>query len=94
MMSETFHSINKWQRDTFPNATATGILIRIEEEWQELQNAETTEDRIEEAVDLIIVLAAYIAKLGLEAQYHIDQKMRINRQRQWNIQPDGTGRHK
>ncbi len=94
-MHETFDSINRWQRETFPGATVDGVLKHIGEEWEEFQLAATDEGRAEEAVDLIILLSCYLNKVGdgTGAQGHVDRKMDINRARIWNIQGDGTGRH-
>jgi hypothetical protein len=92
--TETFATINRWQRETFPTATLDGVLRHIEEEWIEFETAPTIVERIEEAADLIILLSCYIDQAGRRgAQPHIDDKMRRNRARRWNIQPDGTGRH-
>jgi hypothetical protein len=91
---ETFSSINEWQRKTFPSATIDGVLAHIKEEWQEFLDAPTITDHVEEAADLIILLACYIDKAhGVGAQMFVDYKMERNRKRSWNIQPDGTGRH-
>lgn len=92
--NETFDTINRWQRATFPTATLDGVLGHIGEEWGEFLRAATTAECIEEAVDLIILLSCYIDKAtGNGAQPSIDEKMRRNRARQWQIQEDGTGRH-
>jgi hypothetical protein len=93
-MSETFDTINQWQRETFPAATLAGVAGHIKEEWDEFQDAATRAEQIEEAVDLIILLACFIDKAGGSgSQAHVDEKMARNRARQWNIQQDGTGRH-
>jgi hypothetical protein len=95
MPDETFNSINQWQNENFPNATAEGILHHIEEEWEEFRAAATLEEKIPEAADLIILLTGWISKVSLlGTSFHIDTKMLINRARNWTIQPDGTGRHK
>lgn len=93
-MTETFVSINQWQRETSPNATVAGVERHIAEEWSEFCSAAHLADRIEEATDMIILLLAYIDRAGeYGAQRAIDEKMRINRTRNWRIQSDGTGRH-
>lgn len=95
-MAETFDSINSWQRETFPAATLPGVIRHLNEEWYEFAHATDVADSVVKAVDLIILLASYIDKItgGDGAQRHVDAKMAINRTRQWNIQADGTGRHK
>lgn len=93
-MTETFETINAWQRETFPNATLEGIMRHLNEEWKEFWSADTIDDMVKEAVDLIIVLSGFIDHCTRQgAQVHVDNKMRINRARSWNIQPDGSGRH-
>lgn len=94
-MLETFDSINEWQRATFPDATIAGELKHLDEEWDEFKSAETPREMIEEAVDLIILLASFIDNMtgSAGAQAAVDAKMRRNRARSWNIGPDGTGRH-
>jgi len=92
--TETFSSINQWQRETFPLATLDGALRHIEEEWAEFQTAPSIQERVKEAVDLILTLSCYVdLATGRGTQGPIDAKMRICRGRQWNILPDGTGRH-
>jgi hypothetical protein len=92
---ETFTSINLWQNETFPNATPSGTLGRVLDEWDEFTKATILKEKVIEAVDLIITLSHWIhAATGNSAQEYVDQKMRINRLRNWTIQPDGTGRHK
>jgi hypothetical protein len=94
-MTETFSTINRWQRETFPDATLKGVLGHIKEEWKEFQDAVTVAGRVEEAVDMIILLSCYIdTATGIGAQLHVDDKMRRNRARMWEIQSDGTGRHR
>lgn len=95
-MSETFDSINRWQRNTFADATLRGVEKHIHEEFKEFTEAWSVADSVVEAVDLIILLACYIDKAtaGEGAQRHVDAKMAINRARKWDIQADGTGRHK
>jgi hypothetical protein len=92
--TETFFSINQWQRETFPAATLDGSLRHVEEEWIEFQMAPSIDERVKEAVDLILTLTCYVdLATGRGAQGPIDAKMRICRSRKWIILPDGTGRH-
>jgi hypothetical protein len=93
-MAETFETINRWQNETFPDGTLVGVIDHIREEWVEFLEAEAIDEKVEEAVDLIILLSCYIDRLtGCGAQRAVDWKMAKNRAREWNIQPDGTGRH-
>jgi hypothetical protein len=93
--TETFETINQWQRATFPTASLEGVLNHIQEEWVEFQSAPTLPEKVVEAADLIILLSCFIDKVtkGHGAQSIVEAKMRLNRARLWNIQHDGTGRH-
>lgn len=92
--AETFETINQWQRETFPGATADGNEAHLREEWEEFNTASTLNEKIVEAVDMIILLIAWIDSVSsLDPQVHIDAKMQINRARSWRYLPDGTGRH-
>lgn len=52
--TETFDSINQWQRATFPDATVSGVVGHVVEEWNEFLSAVAVDERVEEAVDLIM----------------------------------------
>jgi hypothetical protein len=93
-MRETVSSIRAWQDATFPNATAEGNRRHLLEEFDEFANAVHLSDMLREGADIIILLMAWAGKHGHDIFAHVDAKMEINRRRQWNIQPDGTGRHK
>lgn len=107
-MRETQETINQWQNATFPEATPQGVtrhLLEEIDEFCEIVCDPLNEDRpltdselnslIFEAVDMIILIYAWADKHGVfDIHKMVDAKMAINRQREWNIQPDGTGRHK
>lgn len=105
-MRETQQTINEWQDRMFPNATREGVTKHLIEELEEFQDAleklsapHTVDDlfvALEEASDVVILIYAWARKNGI-VDFHkvgVDHKMGINRVRDWNIQPDGTGRHK
>lgn len=109
MRRETQRTINAWQDATFPNATTAGVTRHLLEELDELKAAlERLEARARpvdygelfeaafEAADVIILIYAWAKKNGI-TDIHVlavDHKMAINRRRDWNVQPDGTGRHR
>lgn len=47
----------------------------------------------EELCGIVILLYCWAMMCGLDLHAEIDRKMAKNRSRQWNILPDGTGRH-
>ena len=91
-MTETQKTINEWQKRNFPDATEGGTLKHIEEEFFEFMYMPGS-DKIEEAADLIITLYHWALLKDVDLHAIVDGKMKINRNRTWNIQPDGTGRH-
>lgn len=99
---ETQQSINEWQRQHFPNATPQGVLRHFQEEVRELLDAiaELKPDYpsyiklCHEFADVYILLCALCQEyMNTDLHAVVDRKMQVNRARQWNIQPDGTGRH-
>lgn len=87
---ENQSSINDWQDKTFPLATREGVLKHLREEMEEF-----FEHPCEiEAADIVILLFAYAKKDQFDLLRVVDEKMTVNRARNWNIQSDGTGRHK
>jgi len=101
-MAETQATINQWQDEQFPDATREGVTKHLQEELEEFSTAldlpGTSNDILLEqgfeAADVVILIYAWAAKNNItNFQGFIDEKMRINRERKWNIQPDGTGRH-
>lgn len=95
-MSETQASINEWQRERFPTATNAGVIKHLREEFEEFISADgwgTTIEASEEAADVVMLLYCWAMLNGVDLHAEIDRKMAKNRAREWNIQPDGTGRH-
>lgn len=92
-MTETFDetqaTINAWQRRMFPNATTEGVFNHLREEFKEF----LADPSPIEAADIIILLYCWADKHSIVMQDIINDKMAVNRMRDWNIQPDGTGRH-
>ena len=98
MPHETQQTINEWQRENFPNSTLAGVVRHLREEvgefFEALQYATNDYAVVSEAADIVILLYAWADKVQIDLHKAIDSKMAINRARNWNIQPDGTGRHK
>lgn len=92
-MTETQTTINQWQNEHFPDASLLGVATHLSEEFSEWEAATTIADAAEEAADIVILLYCWAMMCGLDLHAEIDRKMAKNRSRQWNILPDGTGRH-
>ncbi len=91
---ETVESVYAWQKATFGSSSFTAMLERAEKEMRELR--ETFDDGYlpeliaHEAADVVICLYRLIGSINPKA---IDEKMAINRLRQWKVGPDGNAQH-
>lgn len=85
--------IAAWCEKTFGPIEAQRLVERAQEEMDELR-VETlgydkwTEDAVEEAADVVIILSRVP---GLMDAVH--RKMEKNKERQWHLKGDGTGYH-
>lgn len=92
-------AINEWQLETFGEASSVRAWCRFEEELEELIEADCPPQEpdaklADEAADVVITLAGWLkARTGLDLAEAVEQKMRINRARKWNVRGDGTGYH-
>lgn len=56
MITETIQSIIDWHKETFPDATLDGQIVKFEEETKEWENTSWgVYDEVEELADLFIV---------------------------------------
>ena len=95
MNKEQFEKITKWQKETFPNATALSKLHHLKEEVNELQSDLERKAfyRDMEFADCFLLLFGCAAADGFtyEAICHaIDKKMEVNYKRKWGT-PDENG---
>lgn len=95
---ETQATVTKWCEDTFGAASSNArVAARANEELAELLKDLTRNDAdghaIEEAADVVIILYRLAARMGRDLLGEVDRKMAINRQRKWNVGPDGHGYH-
>jgi len=98
-MIETSHSINSWGTETFGDAASVkAYAIRAQEELAELieaiENSEPDKIIAHEAADVTILLHRITGTLGLELYDAVDEKMAINRKREWMPDGNGVGQHK
>ena len=95
-MPETYETIGKWAIDTFGRGKPLACYAKLGEEFGELARPlqkQQYDKAILEMADMIIVLSHMAASLGLDLQYAVEQKMRVNHARTWAINAEGTGTH-
>lgn len=98
MTRETQESITAWADETFgPSTSNMRIATRANEEMAELLRALSVDDASPDAAveiaDVVIILNRLATKLGVDIAAEVDRKMEINRQRQWQLDGSGHGRH-
>lgn len=77
-----------WALEHLPG-TPADYARKARAEWSEFEEARDAT----EAADVIMCLAAFIAARGISPEAVIRNKFRINRERTWERQPDGTYQH-
>ena len=95
MTKEQFEKITKWQKETFPNATAMSKLHHLKEEIEELQSDLENKRfyRNLEFADCFLLLFGCAAADGFTYEAicdSIEQKMELNFKRKWGT-PDENG---
>lgn len=90
----------EWQRATFGETNPHAAFDRAAEEWIELESLQCISGLpapaltvADEAADVCIVLAAFVASLGLDLSECIEAKMQKNKARKWVLTGQGCGRH-
>lgn len=95
-------AITDWRQDTFGPVTPERALHRVREEWDELWPRSSTAQKVcscdqgdnaEEAADVVITLAAFVATLGYDLAEVVEAKMAKNRARKWRVDGTGCGYH-
>jgi NTP pyrophosphatase (non-canonical NTP hydrolase) len=88
--------INLWGSETFGVSQPETLMLKLQEELQELQEAVAEGDHeqiLDEAADLFIVLAQIVHPHGsIEAA--VASKMLRNLVREWEKQDNGTFKHR
>lgn len=98
MAKESSHSIAQWGTATFGDAASVKTYaLRAQEELAELIDAietgEADNNIALEAADVTILLHRIAGTMGLELNAAVDEKMAINRKRQWVPNGNGVGKH-
>lgn len=60
MLKKKLEEIKEWNAETFPDATPEGQLSKLDEEFGELDEAKTMEEREKELADIFIVLGGLL----------------------------------
>ena len=91
--------MSKEHATLFPNATAESQFVKLEEEINELLEAETTEQELKEKADIQIVCGGlyrwfprvaevisrnYFDSLGIEAEVNRKWQVNLGRKWEWN----------
>lgn len=97
--SETQSTISKWAETTFGTASSNArVAARANEEMAELLRVLTADDTnvadaSKEIADVFIVLYRLADRMGVDIHEVIDQKMAVNRAREWKRDGTGHGYH-
>jgi NTP pyrophosphatase (non-canonical NTP hydrolase) len=95
---EDSQSIAEWGKVTFGEASSEALALRACAELDELLDAiragEPLHDIAMEAADVTILLHRLTGDMGKDLSDVVNDKMAINRKRQWMKSGDGTGQHK
>lgn len=95
---ETQDTVSRWAEETFgPASSNARVAARANEEMAELLRALTADDNSPRAVveiaDVVIILYRLATRLRVDLHTAVDEKMRINRSRQWRLDGSGHGYH-
>jgi NTP pyrophosphatase (non-canonical NTP hydrolase) len=95
--SENQETITDWQEKTFGRVSVQRAFARFKEEVEELEwcidSSDHTASSVNECADVLITLYAVVQALGGDLHAAVDEKMKINRERKWRVNGDGTGQH-
>lgn len=97
MTDETQRTIAAWAEETFgPVAEPFRLAERAMLEMEELREAlscGSIEEVAHEMADILILLYRAAEETGIDLHKAVNEKMTINRARQWRAAGDGTGSH-
>lgn len=82
-----------WHRETFPNATTEACYEKLREESQELLEAFTGPESIEDEIaDVCIVAISLLNRFGMSLSGIIKNKLEINKCRKWGEEDENGDR--
>lgn len=69
LLKKKFEEIKEWNAEAFPDATPEGQLAKLDEEFGELDEAKTMEEKEKELADIFIVLGGLLRWRSRLANY-------------------------
>lgn len=90
-MKKEMKRFGEWAEVTFPKSTELSVLKHMQEEFGELIEAVTPENKGEEAADLFLLLTHYCHKNNINLSYEVERKFLINIDREWETEMNDKG---
>lgn len=85
--------IHGWANEVFPDRTPQSMFLKLYHEISEMID-ETGKPEVEgEIADVLIMILDFAKQQGVNPSVAVQQKMRINRARQWKRNPLGDYSH-
>lgn len=85
-----------WYHGIFKPLTDVEPRAKLQEECDEFMEAETPEEQLEEAADILLVIGIQLISKGYSLEdllQEANRKVIVNIQREWEKTPDGTIHH-
>ena len=83
-MQITLENIENFHKAFFNKATGEIQELKLLQEIAEFQTAINTEEKIEEAVDIIISAVGFLSKMGCNISEEVNKKLEIIQNRKWD----------
>jgi len=94
---ETQKTISLWAEETFGAGGSNNVVAtRANQEMAELLSAVAKDDVKKvgtEIADVFICLYRLADRMGLDVKVLVNEKMKINRERKWDVGEHGVGQH-
>lgn len=95
-VDELQKEIGEWGDTTFPKSTigtiGSHLAEELEEFWREHING--TDNRAEELADMFLLMLHYAHRANFSLHDAAMQKMAVNRERSWKLEPELEGHFK
>ena len=91
-LKEDQYTVCAWANKTFGKTNLTAACERAAKEMREFIEGDL-KDVPNECADVVITLFRVADEAGFDLMNEVNKKMRINRQRKWVLNGDGTGQH-
>ena len=83
-MQITLENIENFHKAFFSKATGEIQELKLLQEIAEFQTATKKEEKIEEAVDIIISAIGFLSKMGCNISEEVNKKIEIIKNRKWD----------